>query len=258
MPSGCVQEQWVITGAVPGGFADGQVGAVQKALLLLRAFNPADPPVGISELARRVRLAKSTTHRLLKIMLAYGFVRKQDDKYELAQRFAAPPAELAPVSQSALRDCLQPFLADLYALTLGTVHLGVPVGAEVLCLDLVHGQRSPRCGVRPGDRVAAASLAIGLVLLAFSPSPAPDPLAEQLREIRAAGICVRPMGGRAGLLSVAVPLCQAGGVPVAAISVTAPAARMHNATVLAGIRAIGHQARLALGPALLPRQVARR
>ncbi|MBP2478537.1 DNA-binding IclR family transcriptional regulator [Crossiella equi] len=237
-------------------FASGQLGAVQKAMLLLKAINPADPPVGISELARRVRLAKSTTHRLLNVMADYGFVRKQEDKYELGDRFDPLPEVPRPAS---LRESLLPFLADLYALTLGTVHLAVPCGGgELLYLDRVHGMRSPRCRVRPGMRADARSTAIGLVLLAFSPDrPADGELARELAGVRAEGLCLRPADGPE-LVSVAAPLLTAAGALVAAVSVTAPAARLLTGHTLSGIRSISHQARAALGPAVLGGQVARR
>ncbi|MFI6097749.1 IclR family transcriptional regulator [Lentzea sp. NPDC051213] len=228
----------------------GPLGAVQKALLLLQAFTPGAPPVGISELARRVQLAKSTTHRLLKIMLTYGFVRKEDDKYQLGHRFTGLADEERDRQLAALKDRAMPFLADLYALTHGTIHLAVPSGEEALCIDMLRGQWSPRCQFRPGTRVPAESGAIGRVLLAYSssmnqPLPIDGPLVRDLRRIRREGICIGLANG-SGLATVAAPMLRHDLSAVAAVSITGPAARITSREVLAGIREICHQARQAV------------
>lgn len=61
-----------------------QRGSIDKAFALIRAFQPEDVSgVGVSELARRASLSKSTAHRLLNKLVENEAVFKADDMYRL-------------------------------------------------------------------------------------------------------------------------------------------------------------------------------
>ncbi|MCZ7562333.1 MAG: helix-turn-helix domain-containing protein [Burkholderiaceae bacterium] len=50
--------------------------SVRRALTLLKAFDRATPPLGVTELAARVGLHKSTAYRLAVTLVAEGFLRQ--------------------------------------------------------------------------------------------------------------------------------------------------------------------------------------
>ena len=75
---------------------------------------------------------------------------------------------LAPV-QTGLRQLASPYLHDLYAATLATVHLAVRDGTEVLYLDRLAGHASVPVVSRIGSRLPLHATGVGKVLLAHAP-----------------------------------------------------------------------------------------
>ena len=224
----------------------GSPGAVEKALVLLQELYQAQPSAGLTELAKRTKVAKSTAHRLMQVLLAYGFVQKENDKYQLSHRFAGPPVQRADPELTTLREWLRPFLVDLHALTRATVHLAVQAGSNALCVDLVRGRRSPRCRFTPGASVSAHHLTIGRVLLAYThydPSAIPlgDVLHHDLEKIRRDGICIRT-DNETGMTTIAAPILRPDGRALAAVSVTIASTSARQA-VIATVREICYQAR---------------
>ncbi|WP_157171846.1 helix-turn-helix domain-containing protein [Nocardia higoensis] len=55
--------------------------SVVKALLLMDAFQDSTEPLGLTTIARRSGLPKSTTHRFLHYLESVGFVERVDGKY---------------------------------------------------------------------------------------------------------------------------------------------------------------------------------
>ena len=107
--------------------------AVDKAMSLLNAFgNDSMVGVGVSELARRADLSKSTAFRLLGMLQRNGAVERAGNAYRLGKMIQ----DLGTTQESALhgrmRDALTPYLADLYELTKQTVHLAVLQGIAML------------------------------------------------------------------------------------------------------------------------------
>ncbi len=154
----------------PAGSPDAR-SSIGKALDLLRAFGEdARDGLGVSELARRARLSKSTAHRLLGSMAESGAIAKSGKLYRRGSLFArlqAPPRERL---HDELRELLTPHLADLYAVTRHTVHLAAMDGADVYYLNKLHGAESMRSPVRIGGRAPAYSTAVGKAMLAFDQS----------------------------------------------------------------------------------------
>jgi DNA-binding IclR family transcriptional regulator len=68
-------------------------------------------------------------------------------------------------SQTGLRQVAEPFLYDIYAATLATVHLAVREGLDVLYLDRLSGRRSVPIVSRVGTRLPAHATAGGKILL---------------------------------------------------------------------------------------------
>ena len=71
--------------------------------------------------------------------------------------------------QTGLREVAAPFLQDLYAGTLATIHLAVRDATRVLYLERLSGQRSVSVVSRTGSRLALHATGVGKVLLAYAP-----------------------------------------------------------------------------------------
>jgi DNA-binding IclR family transcriptional regulator len=212
-----------------------------KALGVLEAFTPADRAVPLADLSRRTGLPKGTLHRVATTLVASGLLERRDGGYRLG-RYLFELGMLAS-AQSGLRDTALPFLHDLCELTHETVHLGIPDGTQVFCVEKINGHRYAPGRSRAGGRIPMHCTALGKALLAFS---APDLLNRVLaggparrtpRTIVAPGLLRREMLRVAdtgvaydyeeavvGLAGVAAPVLGPDGV-VAAVAVTGPALR---------------------------------
>ncbi|MYZ34438.1 MULTISPECIES: helix-turn-helix domain-containing protein, partial [unclassified Streptomyces] len=127
--------------------------AVDKAISLLVALGDrTNAGAGVSELARRSRLSKSTAHRVLGMLERNGVVERVGTGYRLGERLHdLGRAVYAPGSETA-RDLLLPYLADLYETTRETVHLSVLHGSFVVYLAKLYGHRSGPVPSRIGGR----------------------------------------------------------------------------------------------------------
>ena len=59
--------------------ASGRLSSVTSALLVMKAFSAEEAEIGISSLAKRLKLAKSTVHRLAVTLAAEGFLEQNAD-----------------------------------------------------------------------------------------------------------------------------------------------------------------------------------
>ena len=107
--------------------------SVATALDVLKCF-AVDDELGVSDIARRLGIAKSTAHRLLTTLCSRGMTEKNPESglYRLGMHLF----ELGQLAQARLRlrQLALPMLGELRAVTGHTVHLGVADGA-----DVVHG-----------------------------------------------------------------------------------------------------------------------
>ncbi|CAN5589895.1 hypothetical protein BH10ACT10_BH10ACT10_07320 [soil metagenome] len=147
---------------------------------------------------------------------------------------------LAPVN-AGLREIASPFLNDLHAATLATVHLAVRDDAEALYVDRLSGHASVPVVSRIGSRLPLHATGVGKVLLAHAPGDVqatvladlvrvtpytitqPGRLREQLRRVHTDGYASTNEEMSLGACSVAVPIRRgAGGPVVAALGIVVP------------------------------------
>ena len=141
-----------------------------KALALLDAFSGQFTVLGVTALAGRAGIPKSTAHRLLNVLVGCGYVRRVGDRYCLAERLFEMGNQVRSCRPSGIRELAMPYLGDLFAQTRQTVHLAVLSGTDVLYLDKVSGHDAARCPTSVGCRRPAYATALGKVLLAFGGS----------------------------------------------------------------------------------------
>lgn len=224
------------------------VRSVSTALDLLDCL-ASERELGVTELARRLGIAKSTTHRIVTTLLAKGYVQQVPEtrNYKLGLRLHELGELVA--SRNQLRDHALPLLEALRAQTGETVHLAVPEGPQMFYverLESYHGLRfsSRVARVRPihltssGKAVAAFNQAVAEAAIAagFTPkTPRSIRTREQflrcLAETRQRGYAYSIGEDEPGLASVAAPVLDRTGVARAAISVAGPATRVSEAKI---------------------------
>jgi DNA-binding IclR family transcriptional regulator len=224
-----------------------------RALSLLGAFDRRHRMLGLTELAGRAGLPMPTAHRLVRELVEWGaLMRLPDGRYSIGRRLW-DVGLLAPV-QTGLRATASPFLHDVYAATLATVHLAVREGHQVLYVERLSGRASVPIVSTVGSRLPLHCTGVGKVLLAFAPESvqrevlhsrlervtrhtvtAPGLLAEQLRRVRAEGYAttVEEMSLRA--CSVAVPIRHGEDV-VASVGIVVPNLRRDRPRLVSALR----------------------
>lgn len=157
-----------MTAVSPEPRTRGEETSAGKALALLDAFSGQLGVIGVTALAERADVSKSTAHRLLQVLVAGGYVRRVGDRYCLSEHVFEMGNQVRSCRPSGIREVATPYLGELFAETRQTVQLAVLAGTDVLYLDKVAGRDAAPCPTSVGARRPAYATALGKVLLAFS------------------------------------------------------------------------------------------
>jgi DNA-binding IclR family transcriptional regulator len=250
--------------------------SVGIALGVLEALAVA-PELSLSELARRVGVAKSTAHRTCSVLTDTGMLTRTDaGKYRLGLRLIEL-GQLA-TSRTAVGSHALPLLVDLRHALGETVQVGVPSGGDVVYVERVEGDRALRYATDNNRRGPVHRSSSGKVLAAFVPGVlearlkrglppstgytivVPDLLREELEKVRTRGYARSVDETEIGMASLAVPVRSSPDGPVvAAISMIGPTARVvgdsetsHVTKLLAASRRLAEL--IELGDYRLPRR----
>src|SRR5499433_358544 len=158
-----------------------RLSSVATAIRLLKAFSEDEVDIGISDLARRLGIAKSTAHRLAVTLVSEGLLEQDRDsgKYRLGValfRLGALVRRRMEVSNEA-----RPYLYSLRETINESVHLAILDGAEIMYVYHLESTQALRARSDLGVRKPAHSTAEGQAILAFQPS-------ELVEQVIAAGL----------------------------------------------------------------------
>lgn len=228
--------------------ADGPSGvqSLRRAFELLELLADAGGAQGLSQLSAASGLPMPTIHRLMRTLVAQGYVRQ-----EPSRRYALGPRliRLGDAASRMVGVWAVPYLTELVGLTGETTNLAVLEGDEVVYVAQVPSPHSMRMFTEPGRRVLPHCTAVGKALLAALPDDAvrallartgmpahtgstitdPDVLLAQLGVIRAQGFARDEGEQEVGVrcLAVAVP-----DIPTpTGLSISGPQARLSEAAV---------------------------
>jgi DNA-binding IclR family transcriptional regulator len=241
-----------------------RVQSIERAFAVLGTL--ADGPIGVTEVAERTGLPKSTAARLLASLAREGVVEQVpgDTHYRLGGRLATLAAGVLPTR--SLGRVARPSLAELSAAVGEAAGLSVPEGDLVHYIDQVDTPNPVSVRDWTGSRLPMHAVSSGQVLLAFRPVAAlehylerplerftertlvdPEALLARLRDVRRAGFAwVREEFDR-GINSVAAPIADVSGEVVAAVHLHGPSYRFPAAGTDAAIaeRVVTTAARIA-------------
>jgi len=227
-----------------------RLSSVAAAIRLLKAFTEDETEFGISGLAKRLGLAKSTIHRLATTLVADGLLEQdpQSGKYRLGIalfRLGALVRRRMDVSNEA-----RPFLFDLRKKTNETVHLAILDGTEIMYVYYLESTQAIRMRSDLGGRKPAYCTAEGQAILAFGPSDVVDRvtrgglrartpqtitdagrLAKALALVRQRGYAMDDEESEIGMRCIAAPIRNDGGEVVAAVGVAGPVSRLTKKTL---------------------------
>ncbi len=251
-----------------------KLSSVANAILLLKAFSDEHGELGISALAERLHLAKSTVHRLASTLVDAGMLEQSaNGQYRLGLAIF----ELGSLVRRKLDLSFEakPWLMTLRELTGETVDLSIPDHDAVMCINFLESQKVNRISSGIGLRQPAHCTAEGKVLTAFQPPQVidrimasaherrtprtltdPDALREELAKVRTRGYAIDDEEYEVGVRGIAAPVRDDTGGSVAAVGVTGPAQRLSkNRLAIIGrhVDAAAKAISLRLGARLKPR-----
>ena len=237
---------------------------VSRTVALLTAFDETHPRLTLTELARRADLPLPTAHRLAGELTTLGLLTRTPSGHYVVGRRLWHIGLLAPM-QTGLREVAAPFLQDLYAGTLATIHFAVRDGTRVLYLERLSGERSVPVVSKTGSRLALHATGVGKVLLAYAPADVqqkvlsslrritpytitqPAQLRAQLDRIPADGYATTAEEMTLGACSVAVPIYRGDDV-AAALGIVVPSLRRDKARLVSALKVAAHGISRTLSP----------
>jgi IclR family pca regulon transcriptional regulator len=220
--------------------------SLERGLAVLCAFTPDRPALGISELARKLALTRSTAHRYVATLAALGFLDQDTStsKYRLGPRVL--DLGFSVLGSLELRDIAAPYLRRLTDATGHTSNLAIRDDTDVILIDRVRGRPGRyhhlEFTLHTGSRIPAYCSATGKVLLAFLPRPDLEQILEridfvqrgprtltgkrallaELGRVRRTGLAVNDEELESALRSIAAPVRARSGEIVAAVNVSIP------------------------------------
>ncbi len=222
---------------------------IARALSVLAVLRDAAGDVGVIELARALDLRASTAHRILRALVAAGYVvqNAQTERYRLG-----PAAVL--LGRAAERtlgfDQATPLLERLAEITGESVNLVIRDGDEGLVVLRVESLHPLRFIQPVGARIPLYCTSTGKVLLAFAKDlheevarlgelekltpttiTSPRDLLADLEAIRARGYSVNRGERLPGVYGVAAPVLTADGIASTALAVQGPEVRIPDERV---------------------------
>ena len=227
-----------------------RLSSVANSIRLTKAFSENEFEMGISALASKLGLAKSTVHRLATTLVEYDILEqnRENGKYRLGLALF----ELGTLVRRKM-DVMSEAQGQIHALadlTGETVQLAILDHLSVLYIRIRESRQAVRMSSGLGSRAPAHCTSVGKALLAYQPPEVvkqvidnglkrytqntivePAALLEELASIRQKGYAIDDEEIEMGLRCVAAPIRDHSGLVVAAISVAAPVQRMTKKNV---------------------------
>ncbi len=142
-----------------------RIQAVERVGAILDAFSPENPEMGVTEVAERTGLHKSTAHRFLVNLEAVGLLER--DAHSQRYRLGLRMFEMGGIvlEQMSLWDEALPFLEGLVRGSGETGHLAVLERGEAIYIEKVEARRALRIPSAMGRGYPAHATSLGKVLL---------------------------------------------------------------------------------------------
>lgn len=220
--------------------------SVRNAVRVLKAFSARQSTFGVTELARRLDLSTSTTHRLLTTLASEHLVEQdlQTGRYQLG--LAVFDLAAATTAGFDLTEAVLPPMTVLRNRTGETAQVAVLDGREVVYVERLQSPHMLRLFLDVGRRNAAHCTGTGKALLAHLPAAQLDrtldgwelaaktartitdqgQLRRELALVREQGYALNCDEAEVGVMSVAAPIRDAAGTVIAAMSAAGPTPRM--------------------------------
>jgi IclR family pca regulon transcriptional regulator len=219
------------------------VQSLERGLAVIRAFDAEHRELALSDVARATGLTRAAARRFLLTLVKLGYVHVADGRFSLRPRVLE--LGYAYLSSLTLPEVAQPHMEALVAQVNESSSISVLDGLDVVYVVRVPTRRIMSITIAVGTRLPAYATSMGRVLLAGLPT---DQLDERLAGVKLRALTKRTVTSKAalrrilatvrrqgyaavdqeleeGLRSLAVPIHDRAGAPIAALNVSVHASR---------------------------------
>lgn len=224
-----------------------RLSSVTTAIHLMKNFSEQDSELGISELAKRLGVAKSTVHRLATALLDEGLLQQnpENGRYRLGIGLFMLGAQVRGRLDVASE--AKPVLSRLRDEFRENARIGVLERENILLLHDFEGSQAVRIRSQTGQLRPAFCTAEGLCILSGLREPAlaaflqhprisrtqktvidEEEIRARLRTIRRKGYYFEDEEYDIGIRSIAAPVFVADGTIAAAIAISGPRSRIRK------------------------------
>lgn len=222
--------------------------SLDKIFDIIEAFSPDNSEMGISELCRKVKMHKSTVHRLITCLESRGYVvqNKNSLKYKLSSRFIG--LGFMVLESMDLRTEVHPTMMKLVEKTNMTSHLSIRNQNEVMYLHKVENPSNIISYTRIGKWVPMYCTAMGKVFLSGMSDDEinsylenvelvkytnytidnREALLKEIEKVKSCGFACDNQELEIGLHCVAVPVYSTDGEIIAALSLSGKSSPLDN------------------------------
>lgn len=207
-------------------------------------------PIGVSELARRCNLAKSTVQRCLKALFESGWIKTEENNKSTRWVITSKAFSLGQriTDQGKLRETAMPIMGKLWSVIQESITLSVAEGDKAVLLDRYESPNSLNMRILRGSWAPMHVVSSGKVMLAYADKKTldrymakgietitentlsdPKKLRRELVNIRRNGWAVSIDELLLGASSAAAPIFGWNGVLVAVIAIVLPTVRFPEA-----------------------------
>ncbi|WP_413377521.1 IclR family transcriptional regulator [Alkalihalobacillus sp. 1P02AB] len=219
--------------------------SVHNALMILKSFSMDNPEMGVTELAEKMNLAKSTIHRILKTLASEGFVYKNPttNKYSLGSTILALTNTVN--NQMNIIHDATPVLNTLTEKTGENAYLSILESDEVIYLKRIEAEAEFLDDTYLGARNPLHCTSSGQVFLAYLQEKSQinwlqlrlhtyttktitniHHLTLRIEQIREQGYAVSNEEYMEGVISISAPIFNEKNEVIAAITVAGPVSRL--------------------------------
>ena len=204
------------------------LSSLHHALQALRCFTPDEPELGITEIARRLGLSKSTVHRVMATLAEEGFVQRDEQTHRY--RLGLSVLSLGGIIMSNLEICRegQHLLEEFVHRFDETVHLAVLEDFSTVYVSKLECKHPVQIATHVGRRNPLHCTSSGKVILAYQDESMVEEVIQRgLQPLRRTPSPIRTL--RADLAQIRKPgyATSIGELRPGVNSVAAPDPRLH-------------------------------
>ena len=224
------------------------VQSVHRALSILEMLANNPDGLGVIELSEKLKLPNSTSHRLLKTLIARDFVyqNKENERYYVSMKLAQLSSNI--INNIDLRQIARPYIEQLSQAVNEVIHLSIRDDNSVVYIDKVESNRTLRMFSQIGKRAMLHCTGVGKALLSgltdeqikaiinqtgltkFTENTivSMDDLFKEIETIRANEYALDREEHEEGIYCISVPIKDYTGHTVAAFSISGPVERIKH------------------------------